>query len=63
MLRVLYAAHADGNEKVKNIIHAMNDVERAINFVMKDTGKGWTSKISTKKIEHYGEEENGVEMA
>ena len=63
MLRVLYAAHADGNEKVKNIIHAMNDAERAINFIMKDTGKGWTSKISTKKIERYNEEANDVELA
>ena len=46
MLRVLYAAHADGNERVKNIIHALNDVERAIHFVMQETEKGWTSTIA-----------------
>lgn len=46
MVRVLYAAHADGNEQVKNIIHAMNDVERTIKFVMQDTHEGWTSSVS-----------------
>lgn len=43
MLRVLYAAHADGNEKVKNIIHALNDVDRAIHIVMKESKKGWAA--------------------
>ena len=33
ILRVAYAAHVDANEQVKNIIHAMNDAERTINFV------------------------------
>jgi DNA-binding transcriptional regulator YiaG len=42
MIRVLYAAHADGNEKVKNIVHALNDTERTIHIVLKETSKGWT---------------------
>jgi DNA-binding transcriptional regulator YiaG len=50
MLRVFYAAHADGSEQVKNIIHAMNDVERTINFVMTETKKGWQSKISEVEL-------------
>ena len=50
MLRVVYAAHADGNEQVKNIIHAMNDVERTINFVMTETKKGWQSKVSEGEL-------------
>lgn len=43
MLRVLYAAHCDGNERVKNIIHALNDVDRVIHIVMKESKKGWTA--------------------
>ncbi len=50
MLRVFYAAHADGNEQIKNIIHAMNDVERTINFVMTETKKGWESKVSEAEL-------------
>ncbi len=46
MLRVFYAAHPDGNEQVKNIIHAMNDVERTIHFVMTETKQGWEAKVS-----------------
>ncbi len=44
LIRVIYAAQANGNEKVKNIIHAMNDTERAIHIIMKDTPKGWQSE-------------------
>ena len=50
MLRVVYAAHADGNEQVKNIIHAMNDVERTINFVMTETKMGWQLKVSEGEL-------------
>lgn len=50
MLRVLYAAHADGNEQIKNIIHAMNDVERTINFVMTETKKGWQSRVAEQPL-------------
>ena len=50
MLRVVYAAHADGNEQVKNIIHAMNDKERTINFVMTETKMGWQSKVSEGEL-------------
>lgn len=41
MLRVLYAAHVDGNERVRNIVHALNEVDRVINFVMTDSPSGW----------------------
>ena len=50
MLRVFYAAHADGSEQVKNIIHAMNDAERTINFVMTETKMGWQSKVSEGEL-------------
>ena len=44
LIRVIYAAQVDGNEKVKNIIHAMNDAERTIHLILKDTPKGWRSE-------------------
>jgi DNA-binding transcriptional regulator YiaG len=42
MIRVLYAAHVHGNEKIKNIVHALNATERTIHIVLTDTSKGWT---------------------
>lgn len=48
MLRVLYAAHSDGNEKVKNIIHALNDVDRVVHFVMKKSKQGWSAVESSE---------------
>jgi DNA-binding transcriptional regulator YiaG len=60
MLRVFYAAHADGNEQVKNIIHALNDVERTIHFVMTETKQGWQSKISEVDLSELDEFEKVV---
>lgn len=47
LIRVIYAAHSNGNEKVKNIIHAINDTERTLHLVMKDTRTGWHSEQSS----------------
>lgn len=44
LVRVIYAAQANGNEKIKNIIHAMNDTERTIFLVMQETPEGWQSE-------------------
>ena len=41
VLRVLYATHADGNELVKNLVHAMNSTERTIHIVLQETPHGW----------------------
>ena len=60
MLRVFYAAHADGNEQVKNIIHALNDAERTIHFVMTETKQGWQSKISEVDLSELDEFEKVV---
>jgi hypothetical protein len=60
MLRVFYAAHADGNEQVKNIIHALNDVERTIHCVMTETKQGWQSKISEVDLSKRDEFEKVV---
>jgi DNA-binding transcriptional regulator YiaG len=53
MLRVFYAAHADGNEQVKNIVHAMNDVERTIHFVMTETKHGWEAQVSEVDLSEH----------
>ncbi|WP_041742832.1 helix-turn-helix domain-containing protein [Collimonas fungivorans] len=50
LLRVLYAQHSNGDEKVKDIIHAMNDAERTIHLVMKETSKGWSSTESSEDL-------------
>jgi DNA-binding transcriptional regulator YiaG len=52
MLRVLYAAHADGNEKVRNIVHALNEVDRVINIVMIDSPEGWYAAETTSSPLH-----------
>lgn len=50
MLHALYAAHANGNEKVRNIVHALNDVDRVINFVMTDSPDGWLATETTSAM-------------
>ncbi|QRQ86586.1 hypothetical protein [Cupriavidus oxalaticus] len=41
VLRVLYAAHMDGNERVKSLVKAMNAIDRTIHIVMRETPRGW----------------------
>ena len=50
LIRVLYAQHANGDEKIKNIIHAMNDTERTIHLVMKETRKGWHAQETDDEL-------------
>ncbi len=50
MLRVLYAAYVDGNEKVRNIVHTLNEVDRTINFVMTDSPGGWVAAQTTSSL-------------
>ena len=44
LLRVLYAAHAYGHEQVRNIVHALNGVDRMMNLVMTDSPEGWRAE-------------------
>lgn len=44
LLRVLYAAHADGHEQVRNIVHSLNGVDRLVNLVMSDSSTGWQAQ-------------------
>lgn len=42
ILRVIYAAHVDGNERVKNVVQAMNEADRDIYIIMEGSKKkGW----------------------
>jgi DNA-binding transcriptional regulator YiaG len=42
-IRLIYTAHANGDEKVKNIVTALNETERFM-LVMRETKKGWVAK-------------------
>lgn len=44
LLRVLYAANADGHEQVRNIVHALNSVDRLVHLVMTDSSDGWQAR-------------------
>ncbi len=49
LIRVIYAAHSNGDEKVKNIIHAINDTERTLHLIMNDTENGWHSEEASEQ--------------
>lgn len=48
LLRVIFAAHSDGNQKVKNLVDAMNHTEQVIYLIMKETSEGWSCSEETK---------------
>jgi DNA-binding transcriptional regulator YiaG len=41
-IRLIYTAQANGDEKVKNIVTALNETERFM-LVMRETKKGWVA--------------------
>ena len=45
-LRLIYTAFANGDEKVKNIVTAINETERFM-LIMRETPKGWTASKTT----------------
>ena len=45
-LRLIYTAFANGDEKVKNIVTAINETERFM-LIMRETPKGWTALKTT----------------
>ena len=63
MLRVLYAAHADGNEKVKNIIHTLNDVDRVAHLVMEESKRGWSAIESSEPPPAPHDDKSGLVAA
>ncbi|HEU0230155.1 MAG TPA: hypothetical protein VFR20_06260 [Burkholderiaceae bacterium] len=51
MMRFIYARHENGDEQVKNIVEAVNETDRDIHIVMRDSKAGWSGSESTKRPE------------
>jgi len=45
LVRLLYAAHADGNETIQSVVPRINDVDRLVNqnITLEATNEGWTT--------------------
>lgn len=50
-IRLIYTAHAKGNEQVKNIVTALNESERFM-VVLSETPKGWRSTTQRTGTDH-----------
>ncbi len=50
-MRLIYTAHAKGNEQVKNIVTALNESERFM-VVLSETSKGWRSTTQRTDTDH-----------
>jgi DNA-binding transcriptional regulator YiaG len=50
-MRLIYTAHAKGNEQVKNIVTALNESERFM-VVLSETAKGWRSTTQRTDTDH-----------
>jgi DNA-binding transcriptional regulator YiaG len=46
MIRLVYTAHTNGHEQVKNIVTALNEGER-FTVTLSDTAKGWRASTET----------------
>lgn len=48
LARLLYAAHADGNETIHSVVARINDVDRLVNqsITLEATSEGWESVAS-----------------
>jgi len=49
MMRFIYARHSDGDERVKDIVEAMNETDRDIYIVMRGSKKGWRGSESVTR--------------
>jgi len=43
-MRAIYMEHAGGNQKVKDLVEALNVTERVLTIIMRETEKGWQYK-------------------
>jgi DNA-binding transcriptional regulator YiaG len=50
-MRLIYTAHAKGNEQVKNIVTALNESERFM-VVLSETAKGWRSTTESTETSY-----------
>jgi DNA-binding transcriptional regulator YiaG len=48
LVRLLYTAHADGNEAIQNVVARINDVDRLVNqdITLEATSAGWEAVTS-----------------
>ncbi|NBO14847.1 MAG: hypothetical protein EBV20_06885 [Betaproteobacteria bacterium] len=46
LIRVVYMAHTNGDESVKNMVTTLNDSER-FTLTLKETSKGWQATLSS----------------
>lgn len=58
MIRFVYAKHADGDERVKNIVQAINEADRDIYIVMHGSKKtGWKGTEQTERPSRVEDED------
>jgi DNA-binding transcriptional regulator YiaG len=61
MMRFIYARHSDRDERVKDIVEAMNETDRDIYIVMRGSKKGWRgSESATRPANPSHEEEETI---
>ena len=50
LVRLLYAAHAEGHETIRAVVDRINDVDRLVNqsITLEATAQGWASEVSEK---------------
>ena len=53
MIRLIYTAHTHGDERVKNIVTALNESER-FTLTLSETSKGWRASAVTVKTSKTG---------
>jgi len=49
MMRFIYARHADGDQRVKDVVEAMNESDRDMHIVMRDSKSGWSGSESVHR--------------
>jgi len=51
LVRLLYAAHADGHETIRVAVDRINDVDRLVNqrITLKATCRGWASEVQEER--------------
>lgn len=52
LIRLLYAAHAEGNQPIKKAVERANQVERLIHqkIIVQESGRGWESTIENSDV-------------
>ena len=53
LVRLLYTAHADGNETIQSVVARINDVDRLVNqnVTLEATSEGWEAVASAEMVD------------